>query len=193
MGCSTSKSKKGHVSSIKFESAVGSVESIPVASKPSGLTRIWKRFKSAAHKPKGDRDPKKGRTKKTKGEGGHEKDRSPAVQHPDADAADSTESLLSSSSLVDEVEKHAAFRNVGRSTAERLLLYPNTPNGTFIVRPREERNSYALSVRFCKYNEPIVNHFMVSLNSKRREYELDGLINRSFMVHCLEDLTRNFS
>ena len=78
-----------------------------------------------------------------------------------------------------------------------MLLYPNTPKGTFLVRTREEINSYALSVRFFKYNElkkykePIVKHFMLRFNPTRREYELGGLVNRSFTVHRLEDLTRH--
>ena len=196
---------------MKLDSQKVSVESLLVASMPSGLTRIskWKSRNRNAPEPlkqKVEREPKKGRTLKTKGEhdrgcgigGGGSASRSPdrkqqpAEQQVDADAAASQESLLSTSSLADErggtPEEHDAFRKVERPAAERMLLYPNTPNGTFLVRPREQSNSYALSVRFFKFNEmknykePTVKHFMLNYNAVRREYELGGLTYRSFTV-----------
>ena len=68
-------------------------------------------------------------------------------------------------------EPHAAYRNVLRADAERLLLYPNTPIGTYLVRPRDEQNSYALSCHHFYEDtyRPTVRHFLLSFDPHRRE------------------------
>ena len=81
----------------------------------------------------------------------------------------------------DTPEAHAAYRNVLRPEAERLLLYPNTPIGTYLVRPRDEQNSYALScLHFYEDTyRPTVKHFLLSFDPHRREYKCAGITNKA--------------
>ena len=66
----------------------------------------------------------------------------------------------------DTPEAHTAYRNVLRAETERLLLYPNTHIGTYLVRPHDKQNSYALScLHFYEDTyRPTVRHFLLSFD-----------------------------
>lgn len=76
----------------------------------------------------------------------------------------------------DSPKSDPAYANVNRKQAERMLRYPGTPFGTYIVRLRAESNSFAISVlalhEEAESRAPCVYHFILQRHPSLGHYNV---------------------